>query len=323
VFDAFFGIKSFESFLCVLAEGIRQFAKFAPEDMIMFCRFIFEFVRRQAIITPEQARARQLAAELEEAQVRIRAGQQCIDDLKTENEELKRQLAENSSDWDDLSRRYEDEKAGVEARSRVAQGKLKRQIRTLKETEKETRFRVNMQTGKLKQELSELQAEFFRNLPVENWVEKTDELAHEVMRLMEDRNQPRYSGKLNDFPLILSTYSATGYQLLRKVIPLPSRQALHSQFRDTIKEREDQLSQVCHLQSLLGDFLEMDESSRPAVVIGVDAVSVSNTFVGMTSVTREGESFMFLLNLQPICPDLPCRPIHVLGSETAGRSIQR
>jgi hypothetical protein len=26
---------------------------------------------------------------------------------------------------------------------------------------------------------------------------------------------------------------------------------------------------------------------------------------------------MLLLNLQPICPDLPCRPIHVLGSETA------
>jgi hypothetical protein len=52
------------------------------------------------------------------------------------------------------------------------------------------------------------------------------------------------------------------------------------------------------------------------VVIGVDGVSVSNTFVGVNSVAQERESFMFLLNLQPISPHLPCRPIHVLSSET-------
>jgi hypothetical protein len=34
---------------------------------------------------------------------------------------------------------------------------------------------------------------------------------------------------------------------------------------------------------------------------------------------------MFLLNLQPIFPELPCRPIHVLGSEmgNAKESVQR
>jgi hypothetical protein len=69
----------------------------------------------------------------------------------------------------------------------------------------------------------------------------------------------------------------------------------------------------------------MDESSRRAVAIGVDAVSVSNTFVGMTSVTQEKESVLFLLNLQPVFPDLPCRSIHFLGSETghANDRVQR
>jgi hypothetical protein len=58
VLDAFFGIKSFESFFQVLTEGIRQFAKFDRAHLIEFCRFIFEFVPGHAIITPEQARAR-------------------------------------------------------------------------------------------------------------------------------------------------------------------------------------------------------------------------------------------------------------------------
>jgi hypothetical protein len=45
----------------------------------------------------------------------------------------------------------------------------------------------------------------------------------------------------------------------------------------------------------------------------------------VNSVAQERESFMFLLNLQPIFPHLPYRPIHVLSSETgdANTPIQR
>jgi hypothetical protein len=69
----------------------------------------------------------------------------------------------------------------------------------------------------------------------------------------------------------------------------------------------------------------MDECGRPTVAVAVDAISVSHTFVGMCGMTRETESYMFPLNLQPIHPGIPCRPIHVLGSETgnANQSIQR
>jgi hypothetical protein len=42
------------------------------------------------------------------------------------SEVLKRQLAEDSFCCDDLSCRFEDEKGGLEARSPVAQSKLKR-----------------------------------------------------------------------------------------------------------------------------------------------------------------------------------------------------
>jgi hypothetical protein len=86
------------------------------------------------------------------------------------------------------------------------------------------------------------------------------------------------------------------------VIPLPGLQALHSRLRDIVSEREAQFSAVAHLHSWLGDFLELDECCRPAVVIGMDAVSVSNTFVGVNSVAQERESVIFLLNLPPISP---------------------
>jgi hypothetical protein len=83
-----------------------------------------------------------------------------------------------------------------------------------------------------------------------------------------------------------------------------------------MKVREDQLSRVGNLQALLTDLLEMDECGRRAVVVALDAISVSNTYIGISGMTRETESCMFLLNLRPIHSGIPRRSIHVLGSET-------
>jgi hypothetical protein len=313
---AFFAIQSVQSLIRVLREGMRQLANFDPAHLIDDCELIFEFVPSQAVMTPQQSHAKRRAAELEEVQVRIRAGQRCIEELKKASEELRQQLAEDRLDRDDFSRGLETEKADLKARSSAAENEPKCQIRSLKETGRERRFRANMQTGKLKQDLSQLRAEYFTSLAVEDWLKRTDELACEVMRLIDDGNQPRYSEKLDDVGFVLWTYSATDYQLLRKVIPLPSLHALHSRFKDTVKERHAQLSAVAHLQSVLGDFLELGKPCRPAVVIGVDAVSVWNTFIGVNIVAQQRESFIFLLNLQPISAHLPGRPIHVLNSET-------
>jgi hypothetical protein len=90
-------------------------------------------------------------------------------------------------------------------------------------------------------------------MDAEYWNDTTNELATEMMRSIEEKTVIRYSERFYYFAFILSTYSATGYQLLRKVIPLPSLQALHSKFINTLKEREDQLSRVNHLHLLLSD----------------------------------------------------------------------
>jgi hypothetical protein len=45
-----------------------------------------------------------------------------------------------------------------------------------------------MQTGKVRQELRELRAEHFKTLAVEDWLGRTNELAREVMRLIDDGN---------------------------------------------------------------------------------------------------------------------------------------
>jgi hypothetical protein len=150
---------------------------------------------------------------------------------------------------------------------------------------------------------------------IENWVATTRELASEVMQSFEDTKRPRYSEKPYHFTLTLANYSVTGYQLLRKAIPLPSLQSLHSKFRNVKKARESQLSCVGNLHALLTDLLEMDECDHPAVLVAVDVISVSNTFVRRCGMTRETESHMFLLGLQPIHPCIPCGPIHVLGPE--------
>jgi hypothetical protein len=56
VFDAFFAIQSFQSLIRVLAEGMRQLANFDTAHLIDCCQLIFEFVRSQAVMTPQQAR---------------------------------------------------------------------------------------------------------------------------------------------------------------------------------------------------------------------------------------------------------------------------
>jgi hypothetical protein len=102
VFDAFFAIQSVYSPIRILPEGMRQLANFDPAHLIDCCQLIFEFVRSQAVMTSEQARAKQLTAELEDAQVRIRTGQQGIEQLKKASEQLREQLAEDSVDQDDF-----------------------------------------------------------------------------------------------------------------------------------------------------------------------------------------------------------------------------
>jgi hypothetical protein len=168
VLDAFFAAQSFQSLIGVLAEGMRQLANFDPAHRIDDCQLVFEFVRGRAVMTAQQARAKQLAAKLEDAHLRIHAGQHCIEELKKASQELRQQLAEDSVDRVDFSRRLETEKADLKARSHDAESKLKRQIRRLKETDGERRFRANMQTGKLEKELSQLRAEHFTSLAVED-----------------------------------------------------------------------------------------------------------------------------------------------------------
>jgi hypothetical protein len=55
-------------------------------------------------------------------------------------------------------------------RSRIVQGRLKRQIGLLKKSGQDGRFQASMLTGKLRHELSELRSEFSPNVEIENWV---------------------------------------------------------------------------------------------------------------------------------------------------------
>jgi hypothetical protein len=52
-----------------------------------------------------------------------------------------------------------------------------------------------------------------------------------------------------------------------------------------LKERYNQLYQVNHLHLLVNALLAMYQCGRPAVIIGVDAISVCSTFIGMRSLT--------------------------------------
>jgi cell division protein FtsB len=122
-FNALLGIKTGEILFQILAEAFGQFASFDPTQSILFCKFIFEFTRARVVMTPEQTHAAVLAAGLEKSRVQLRAGQQCLGELKIRNEELQRQITEDSSNMvdlpgqpleqeiEDMLRHFEEEKA--------------------------------------------------------------------------------------------------------------------------------------------------------------------------------------------------------------------
>jgi hypothetical protein len=75
VFYALLGIKTGETFFQILGEAFWQLTSFDLTQSILFCKFIFEFTRIRAAMTPEQAHAAVPATELEKTRVQVRAGQ--------------------------------------------------------------------------------------------------------------------------------------------------------------------------------------------------------------------------------------------------------
>jgi hypothetical protein len=68
---------------------------------------------------------------------------------------------------------------------------------------------------------------------------------------------------------------------------------------------------IAYLSLQIAHNLELIEGS----VLAIDAISCSNPFLGMKHVDLSEIAYLFMIYLQPINPDIKCRPLFVIESE--------
>lgn len=160
-------------------------------------------------------------------------------------------------------------------------------------------------------------------------------------------NRRRYSEKFYDFSTILCFQSFSTYELLRRVLPFPSRRMIYKRTFPRIQTVEKQLFDLKYLDDLLISYRSLNCSSPEEVIsacISVDGVSLeryiynslskkeikdkvfkSNTFHDEAStldVPKSGDqtldddiiegSDFIVIQLQPYDVRYKCQPIHVV-----------
>jgi chromosome segregation ATPase len=117
----------------------------------------------------------------------------------------------------------------------------------------------------------------------------------------------RYNDEQLHFSHILSCYSCTGYEFLRsRMVNFPTPQTTHRYFGARLKEYENELTKLEELPAFLDRLVESHPLLSSGVCLAIDAISCSSTFLNAYEIKESEDSYMFLMNLQPLHPDAKC-----------------
>jgi hypothetical protein len=135
----------------------------------------------------------------------------------------------------------------------------------------------------------------------------------------------RYNEEQLYFCHIFSCYSYTGHDFLRsRLVNLPTLQTIHRHFRSRLKEYEDKLTKANELPVYLDRMVQQHPLLSSGVCSAIDANSYSSTFLNTYEAKESDDSYMFLVNLQPLHLDAKCQPPFSVSSKMGnGSDIQR
>jgi hypothetical protein len=110
--------------------------------------------------------------------------------------------------------------------------------------------------------------------------------------------------------------SCSTYEFLHTFLPLPSPRAVYAHFWYALAVSRDRLqsldAMIAYLSVQTAHSPELIEGS----VLAMDAISCSNTFLGMKHVDLSEITYLFAIYLQPINPNIKCCPLFVIESES-------
>jgi hypothetical protein len=204
------------------------------------------------------------------------------------------------------------------ARLRSLRGKLTRRCRTRKEEYEAEIAALTIEVRQLRNEVAQLQKALSAKENAEKPIFYSDsqiwaDVFCEMIELAQmPKEARRYSDHLYYVAVVILFRSASTFEFLRHFLPLPSAVSVYAEFHDPVNASLDRLQSVDKIVPFLCNQIELDKEIADGVTLAVDAVSCSNVFVGMKHVQRSEIAYLFVVYLQPLCPDVKCVPLFVI-----------
>jgi hypothetical protein len=140
-------------------------------------------------------------------------------------------------------------------------------------------------------------------------------LQETVTLMLFDRSQnPQSKKKIDDLlkniAFVLLSYSFTGYEFLKRYIPLPCRNTIYAQFIPRIVLMQKQLTECGEIASIL-------QKRQPFVYcsVALDAISLDNYFIGR-SIKKKCHPNAFVFHGMPLTTEERCFPLHVMPNKS-------
>jgi hypothetical protein len=107
------------------------------------------------------------------------------------------------------------------------------------------------------------------------------------------------------------------------MVNFPTLQTIHCHFGARLKEYEDEVTELEQLPAFLDRLVESHPLLSSGVCLLIDAISCSSTFLNAYEIKVSDESYIVLVNLQPLHPDAKCQPLFCLSLKMVnGSDIQ-
>jgi hypothetical protein len=199
-------------------------------------------------------------------------------------------------------------------------GRLTRICRTMKAQHSEAASTAKAEIHQLRAQLARQEKHRLAEigeLALSEQFQTRTAILKELIELAKGEAANRYSQQLYHMLVRVLFRSYSAYKFLRNFLTLPSPTAIYSHFHDQI---DASLARLTHVE-LVGEYLSSQISTHP---VFADAVSCSNSFIGVKKVEHSDTGHLFVVLLQPVSSAVRCSPLFVIKSQsgTGNQTIQ-
>jgi hypothetical protein len=219
---------------------------------------------------------------------------------------------------------YDENRANLEKeirRLRSMRGQLTHRCRTLRKDHENDLLQYRTLSRQLQSRFADQEQQMLtQSRQMEMIVSSESEiranLFREIITLAKSHTTPRYSKNLYYAAVVILFRSCSTYEFMRNFLPLPSSRAAYALFWSVLAPSCDRLQSLDAMIACLSVQIAHSSELIEGSSLAIDAISCSNTFLGMKHVDLFEIEYLFVIYLQPINPNIKYCPPFVIESES-------